>query len=79
MPFVIVGEFPPSGLGGVVGDGCAGGWIIEGGSIGEPDLKIIGQFGDGAYGGARGFDRIGLLDRDGGTNVLHAVNLWAVE
>ena len=79
MPFVIGGEFLPCRLGCVVGDGFARGWVIEGGSIGEPNLKVIGQFGDGAYGGARGFDCIGLLDRDGGTDVFHAVNLWAVE
>ena len=37
------------------------------------------QFSDGRYSGAGGFYCIGLLDRDGGANVFHAVKLWAIE
>ena len=79
MAFVIVDEFPPYRLRAVFGDDCARGWVIEGGGLGEPDLKIIGQFSDGRYSGAGGFYCIGLLDRDGGANVFHAVKLWAIE
>lgn len=69
----------PRGLRVVVGDGLASGGIVEGGGVGKPDFEIVGQFGDGADGGAGGLDGVGLLDCDGGADVFDAVHLGAVE
>ena len=73
------GDFFPDGSGGVVLDGLAGGGVEAGGDVAEPDLKVVGQLGHGADGGAGGFDRVGLLDGDGGADVLDGIDLGLVE
>ena len=66
-------------LGIVVGDRLTGGGIVEGSGVGEPDFKIVAQFSDGADRRARGFNRIGLLDRYRWTDIFHVIDLRAVE
>jgi hypothetical protein len=71
--------FGPDRLRVVVLDLLAGGGVVALGDVAEPDLREVGQFGHCADGGARGLDRVGLLDGDGRPDVLDAVYFGLVE
>ena len=45
----------------------------------EPHFGEVGQLGHRSHGGTRSLDRVGLLDGDGGTDVLHRIDLGFVE
>ena len=76
---MVIQQLLPDGLRGVVADWLAGARVEQRGVLCEPDFKIVTQFGDGADRGARGFDRVGLLNRNGGADIFDAVDLGAVE
>ena len=44
------------------------------GDVAEPDFEEIGQFRHRAHGGTGGFHRVGLLDGDGGADVLDRID-----
>ncbi|CAA6676882.1 hypothetical protein [Lentimonas sp. CC4] len=68
----------PDGLWIVVGDWLASGWVDQCGDIGEPSFKEVAEFGNGADGGARCFDGVGLLDRNGGADVFDRIDFGAI-
>ncbi len=73
------GSFFPNSRGIVVLDFFAGGGIEAFRDVAEPDFEEVGQLGHRADGGARGLDRIRLLDGDGRADVLDRVDLGLVE
>ena len=62
----------------VVGDWLTCGGVDQCGDIRKPDFEEIAEFGDGADGGARGFNRVGLLNRDRRANVLDRIDFRAI-
>ncbi len=76
--FVRLKQFFPNRLRVVVGDWltCCG--VDQFGDIRKPDFEEIAELGDGADCGAGGLDRIGLLDRDGGANVLDRIDFGPI-
>ena len=53
--------------------------VETGGNVAEPDLRVVGQLGHRSDRGARGPDRVLLLDRDRGPDILDRVDLGLVE
>ena len=63
----------PRGVRSARDDDFAAGRIDEVGAVGEPDFEPIAELRHRTDGRARGADRVALLDRDGGADVLRGV------
>ena len=63
----------PGGVGSARDDHLAAGRVDEFGAMGEPDFEPVAEFGHRADRRARRADRVALLDRDGGADVLRGV------
>ena len=63
----------PGRVGAARHDHLSAGRIDEVGTMGEPDFEPIAEFRHRAHRRARGADRVALLDRDGGADVLRGV------
>ena len=75
-------ELARDGRGAVLGDDLVAARAVEDADLGEQELQVVVQLGHGADRGARGLYRPGLVDGDGGRDVLDGVDvglLHAVE
>ena len=63
----------PRGVRSARDDDLAAGRVDEIGAVGEPDFEPIAELRHRTDGRARGADRVTLLDRDGGADVLRGV------